>query len=178
MVAYESSTVHPGISSGWLFWNFKMEGGAFIEWDFLRGLKEGWMPSIPAPTISSESLYGSCHSIYNRTPNNYTSIVNEYPNPNALDWNSWQGWGATDDFVMSDPTLHQNGLQSTHTNQWTWYDIRRFTHDDQQRRWFIPLVISVFVVGLLYKILRHPCCRYYYCRHWKDKREQYIALKV
>jgi len=173
MVAYESVHTHPGISSGWLFWNFKMEGGAFIEWDFLRGLKEGWMPSIPKdPTITSESIYGSCHEIYNRTNDNYTTIVNEYPDPSKLDWNSWQGWGANDDFVMSDPTIPQN-VPNTRTNLRKWYDIQRFTHDDAQRRWFIPLVSVMVIVGIVYQFAR----RHYYFRHYW-KREQYMELKT
>lgn len=103
MVAYEAVD-SGGIGSGWLFWNFKMEGGAFAEWDFLRGLREGWMPPIPEPHISSESVYGSCLDIYNKTDDSY-SIVDEYPDPRTLDWKKWQGWTNNDDFVMSDPNI-------------------------------------------------------------------------
>jgi hypothetical protein len=77
-------------------------GGAFIEWDFLRGVKEGWIPHLPDPTVSSESLYGTCIDIYNRTSDDYNLIVDEYPDPRTLDWNQWQGWDADDDFVMQD----------------------------------------------------------------------------
>eukprot|EP00808_Paulinella_micropora_P007170 g54995.t1 len=38
MHAYES-----GSSAGWFFWNFKTEGAP--QWDYLLGLKEGWIPS-------------------------------------------------------------------------------------------------------------------------------------
>jgi len=101
MVAYEAAD-SGGISSGWLFWNFKMEGGAFAEWDFLRGLKEGWMPPIPEPHVSSESLYGTCYDILNKTDDSY-AIVDEYPDPRTLDWSYWQGTMYNDDLVMSDP---------------------------------------------------------------------------
>lgn len=118
MVAYEAA-VSGGISSGWLFWNFKMEGGAFVEWDFLRGLREGWMPPIPEPNISSESLYGSCLDIYNKTDDSY-SIVDEYPDPRTLDWNMWQGWINDDDFVMSDPNIPEIDRHSMVVkNDWT-----------------------------------------------------------
>jgi hypothetical protein len=30
------------LGRGWFYWSLKMEGGAFIEWDFLRGVREGW----------------------------------------------------------------------------------------------------------------------------------------
>eukprot|EP00531_Pseudo-nitzschia_arenysensis_P017804 CAMPEP_0116120246 /NCGR_PEP_ID=MMETSP0329-20121206/3076_1 /TAXON_ID=697910 /ORGANISM="Pseudo-nitzschia arenysensis, Strain B593" /LENGTH=590 /DNA_ID=CAMNT_0003614009 /DNA_START=121 /DNA_END=1893 /DNA_ORIENTATION=+ len=120
MVAYEAAD-SGGISSGWLFWNFKMEGGAFAEWDFLRGLREGWMPPIPAPNVSSESLYGHCLEIYNRTDDSY-SIVDEYPDPRTLDWKQWQGWTNNDDFVMSDPNIpeidHDTEQYNTFNNTW------------------------------------------------------------
>ena len=50
----------------------------------------------------------------------------------ALDWNSFRQ-GATDDFcVRSDhPTIiDPKGVQRTHINQRTGYDLRRFPHDD------------------------------------------------
>jgi len=42
MDAYES-----GSSAGWFFWNFKTESSP--EWDYLRGLKEGWIPKNNTP---------------------------------------------------------------------------------------------------------------------------------
>lgn len=62
------------------------------------------MPPIPEPHISSESVYGSCLDIYNKTDDSY-SIVDEYPDPRTLDWKKWQGWTNNDDFVMSDPNI-------------------------------------------------------------------------
>lgn len=80
-------------------------GGAYAEWDFLRGIQEGWMPKLPDPTVSSQDMYGSCLDIYNQTNDDYDAIVAEYPDPRDLDWNKYQGWDATDDFVMSDPLI-------------------------------------------------------------------------
>ena len=78
-------------------------GSAFAEWDFLRGVREGWIPPIPKDrTIASEDLYGSCYDIYNRTPNEYDAIVEEYPDPRTLDWTKYQGWDINDDFVLQD----------------------------------------------------------------------------
>ncbi|OEU19488.1 exo-1,3-beta-glucanase [Fragilariopsis cylindrus CCMP1102] len=154
MIAYEAADSITkdspnGIASGWLFWNFKMEGGAFIEWDFLRGLKEGWIPPIPAPNISSESLYGSCLDVYNRTDDDY-SIIDEYPNPRTLDWNQWQGWDANDDFVMSDPSAIRPDVEYRHNIPLRqWYDIRRITTD---QGWFIPLLIGMIVFFILNKL--------------------------
>jgi glucan 1,3-beta-glucosidase len=65
-------------------------GGAFAEWDFLRGIKEGWIPKLPNPDVSSESLYGTCYDILNRTTDDYNLVVDEYPDPRTLDWRQWQ----------------------------------------------------------------------------------------
>lgn len=39
MDAYES-----GSSEGWFFWNFKTENGHAPQWDYMMGVKEGWIP--------------------------------------------------------------------------------------------------------------------------------------
>mmetsp|Transcript_1739 Transcript_1739/g.3778 ORF Transcript_1739/g.3778 Transcript_1739/m.3778 type:complete len:609 (+) Transcript_1739:216-2042(+) len=99
MVAYEEAAV--GTSSGHIFWNFKMEGRAFLEWDFLTGIAEGWIPHVPDPMVSSVDLFGSCYDIIYRTNDSY-ALIDEYPNPKDLDWNAWQGWSVDDDFVVND----------------------------------------------------------------------------
>jgi len=68
----------PDISSGWFFWNFKMEGGYTAEWDFLRGQKEGWFPKLLEPDVTAEDVYGSCYEIMLRTDDD-RSILEEYP---------------------------------------------------------------------------------------------------
>ena len=68
------------------------------------------MPTIPDPTVPSESLYGTCYDILNRTEDDYALVVQEYPDPRTLDWRQWQGWDVNDDFVLSDelrPDIHQ-----------------------------------------------------------------------
>jgi len=78
------------------------------------------MPPIPEPNVSSESLYGSCLQIYNKTDDSY-SIVDEYPDPRTLDWNQWQGWSNNDDFVMSDPNIpliDHSTKKLRHTQRW------------------------------------------------------------
>ena len=114
-------------------------GGAFAEWDFLRGLREGWMPPIPEPHISSESLYGTCLDIYNKTDDSY-SIVNEYPDPRTLDWKKWQGWTNNDDFVMSDPNIPVFD-----------HDIEETTIFD--RTWIVLLLMAMVAFWILKRIL-------------------------
>lgn len=106
MVTYEAST-SPGVSNGWFFWNFKTEGGAFAEWNFLRGLEEGWIPNpLPPSNVAAEEIFGSCMDIYNASPKyDYDKVVEEYPDPHTLDWMEYQGWEATDDLVVNDPDI-------------------------------------------------------------------------
>lgn len=95
MVTYEA--VNAGVSRGWFYWTAKMEGwGVFAEWDYLRGVREGWMPRIPDPTNSSQAVYGTCQEIIFRTADNM-SIIEEFPDP-AEDPPYWQ---LTDDVVVS-----------------------------------------------------------------------------
>lgn len=98
MVAYEAQPT--GVSEGWFYWTFKMEGGAFAEWDFLRGIEEGWMPPIPPPNVNSMDLYGTCEDIIFKTKDDM-SIVHEFPDKSSLDLSNWQGFPIDDDVVVS-----------------------------------------------------------------------------
>lgn len=100
MVTYEAAPV--GVSRGWFFWTLKMEGGAFAEWDFMRGLREGWIPPIPKPNVSSVDLFGTCESILLDTKDD-ASVVSIFPDPSTLPkhLNNWQGVIIDDDLVVS-----------------------------------------------------------------------------
>ena len=78
MVSYESANT--GVSSGWFFSTLKTEGGAFAEWDFMRGINEGWIPNMLPNTTDSVSIYGSCESIVAKTSDSL-SIVHQFPDP-------------------------------------------------------------------------------------------------
>jgi len=109
MVTYEAADI--GVSRGWFYWNFKMEGGAFAEWDFLRGLKENWIPAIPPPDTSSVNLYGTCEDIIFRTDDD-VSIIHEFPDPKSLDPNNWQGVDISDDVVLSHGEILLEGVST------------------------------------------------------------------
>eukprot|EP00535_Pseudo-nitzschia_heimii_P009149 CAMPEP_0197192292 /NCGR_PEP_ID=MMETSP1423-20130617/24837_1 /TAXON_ID=476441 /ORGANISM="Pseudo-nitzschia heimii, Strain UNC1101" /LENGTH=537 /DNA_ID=CAMNT_0042645149 /DNA_START=208 /DNA_END=1821 /DNA_ORIENTATION=- len=96
MVAYESSNT--GTSRGWFFWTLKTEGGAFAEWDFMRGIREGWIPRIPSNRTDSVSLFGSCDALVAKTIDN-TNIINEFPDPRSV--RTDPGAPIDDDFVVS-----------------------------------------------------------------------------
>jgi hypothetical protein len=105
MVTYEAAS--KGVSRGWFYWTLKMEGGAFAEWDFLRGVKEGWIPTLPSPSKSSEDLYGTCRDIADRTTDDM-SIIHEFPIAKDVlpENNNWQAVSIDDDYVVS----HANSI--------------------------------------------------------------------
>lgn len=88
-------------------------GGAFAEWDFSRGLNEGWLPSIPSTDTPSSSLYGSCYDIIVRTEDNL-SIIHEFPDPTSIDLTNWQGFNTDDDVVVS----HGESLEKSSNGEW------------------------------------------------------------
>ena len=96
MVAWESQDT--GVSVGWFYWNFKMEGGAFAEWDYLRGVEEGWMPTLKAEE-KAEHVFGRCEEIIFRTDDEM-DIVHECP-PSDSVAPDWQAVEADDDVVVS-----------------------------------------------------------------------------
>ncbi|CAB9500876.1 Probable glucan 1,3-beta-glucosidase A [Seminavis robusta] len=99
MIAYEAAEV--GTSAGWFYWTFKMEGGVFAEWDFLRGIREGWLPKVPPVNVSSEEFFDTtCHNLIFRTDDSM-KIVKEYPDPDNLPENTWFGDEIDDDVVVS-----------------------------------------------------------------------------
>jgi len=92
MVAWESGSI------GWFYWNFKMEGGAFAEWDYLRGVREGWIPTLD-PGVRAEDVFGSCESIIFKTDDSM-DIVDTFPDPSKVA-PDWQSVEADDDVVVS-----------------------------------------------------------------------------
>ncbi len=101
MVVYEAPNAEEGVglSRGWFFWTLKMEFAALGEWDFLRGYEEGWIPTLPSATESSESVFGTCREIAQKTQDD-DGIVTEYPDPQTHP-DFWSGPPADDDFVVS-----------------------------------------------------------------------------
>jgi hypothetical protein len=64
----------------------------------LRGVREGWIPTLPAQNVSSVSKFGTCEQILYETVND-KSIIHEYPDPNKVD--TWKGDPLDDDLVIS-----------------------------------------------------------------------------
>lgn len=90
-----------------------MEGGAFAEWDYLRGIREGWIPKTERG-VASVDRFGTCEDILMETDDN-ESIIHEFPDPKSLpDGVNWQGVAIDDDLVLSrGQTLSKNANKKT-----------------------------------------------------------------
>jgi glucan 1,3-beta-glucosidase len=151
MVTYEAAD--KGIASAWFYWTVKMEGGAFAEWDFMRGLQEGWIPSpLPGPDTASVDVYGTCYDIIFRT-NDSMSIIEEFPDPADIDdANNWQGLALDDDVVLShgESLIKQNGNNDDDHQ----YLLPPVDQNPSFRPWSMPststiLVMLVLTLGLM-----------------------------
>ena len=100
MVAFEAVD-DPVPSSGWFYWTAKMEGGALAEWDFLRGVREGWIPEMADLHQPSQDLYGTCYDILFKTADDRDTVVHTFPDPADLPEDRWRGVPITDDVVLS-----------------------------------------------------------------------------
>lgn len=159
MVAYEAAAT--GTSGAWFYWTLKMEGGAFAEWDFLRGVREGWIPAIPAPDVSSESVHGTCYDILLRTDDDM-DIVEEFPDPITLDPNNWQGVDIDDDVVVSHGAslLDNNGGRHGH-------QAMNGQHGHGFFHWFLFLTVALTAMVSF---------RYYSKR--RSKMQQYSSIET
>ena len=65
----ETGYHHHGLEiSGWFFWNFRMESPVYREWDYLEGLRMGWIPVLPANRSKSlKEAFGTCADVLERT---------------------------------------------------------------------------------------------------------------
>lgn len=61
-------------------------------------MREKWIPTIPAPNVTSVSKFGTCQAILKETENDF-SIVHEYPDPKHS--TTWKGTPLDDDLVIS-----------------------------------------------------------------------------
>ena len=65
----DAAAKHHGLAiSGWFFWNFRMESPVYREWDYLEGLRMGWIPVLPANRSTSlKEVFGTCADVLERT---------------------------------------------------------------------------------------------------------------
>jgi len=97
MVLYEQPETKKGALvesleiTGWFFWNFKMELEQYREWNYLEGLRRGWIPKLPKDRTDkrlASQLFGSCENIHAgvvANAKNLEGVVNPYPPPQPTD---------------------------------------------------------------------------------------------
>jgi glucan 1,3-beta-glucosidase len=155
-VAYEAA--ERDTSAGWFYWTLKVEGGAFAEWDFLRGLREGWLRLVSDPTVSSQAVFGSCYDILFRT-NDTDEVIRPYPAPEDLTSSDWAGPPIDDDVVVS----HGQSLLDRNGN----IVIELDRHPNHT--WLYLLIVAVAAVALRFA---RPCC----CRG-RNKKSEYEPIQ-
>ena len=146
MVTYE--TTSSGVGSGWFYWTAKMEGSMFSEWDFLRGVREGWVPKLAPLNETSESLYGTCFEILFRTDDDM-KVIHEFPDSSVSP--DHLGYQLNDDVVVSHgEILHGRNPFSSPQSFW-------------HVNWLV-LALSFLTMGLAYRYLRRDSRRNHYTK--------------
>ena len=178
IVTYEAAD-HPGLSRAWFYWTIKMEGGAFQEWDMLRGLQDGWFPNIPADSnVTSESIYGSCYDIMWRTKDNRTLELEEYPDPQYVPIETDPNKIINDDVVLSHgkslllhPNAHDRSSSSTAGRYRDFYTTSQHEPMVQFlfRHWLFVSMILLLISITILSLVRQ---RFYRCH----KRSKYSRI--
>ena len=64
---------------GWFFWNFRMELDVYREWDYLRGVKEGWIPKLErGRTVEAQTGF-TCDALEAEALQCTTEVVEPFP---------------------------------------------------------------------------------------------------
>jgi len=64
---------------GWFFWNFKMEADVYAEWNYLRGLREGWIPMLQRDLTIEEQFGLTCQDVEKDTSPCTDNVVDPFP---------------------------------------------------------------------------------------------------
>jgi glucan 1,3-beta-glucosidase len=158
MVAYEAAHVQD-LSDGWFYWTIKMEGGVFAEWDFIRGMEQGYLPKLVTSDTASADVYGTCHDITSRVMHqnyNYTDVVHPFPWMDEPYWRENVPWTIP---VQTPPNV-------THS---VWYNVSSTTSSspllqppsplqgrEQTSAWVHigAVVLAMYVLRSLYHVMK------------------------
>ncbi|KAJ8604325.1 hypothetical protein CTAYLR_002488 [Chrysophaeum taylorii] len=70
----------PGLDfHGWFFWNFRMEADVYREWDYLRGVREGWIPKLERNVDVSDQLGLTCEDLEQEAQDCTDGVVSPFP---------------------------------------------------------------------------------------------------
>ncbi|KAJ1452410.1 glycoside hydrolase superfamily [Pelagophyceae sp. CCMP2097] len=64
---------------GWFFWNFHMEADVYREWDYLRGVDEGWIPRLVTDLTIEEQFGETCESLEKEAADCTDGVVEPFP---------------------------------------------------------------------------------------------------
>jgi len=64
---------------GWFFWNFQMELDAYREWDYLRGVREGWIPKLERGVTVEAQTGTTCAELAAEASDCTTYVVDPFP---------------------------------------------------------------------------------------------------
>lgn len=140
IVAYEAAD--DGVSRGWFYWTIKVEGGAFAEWDFSRGIKEGWIPTMPPANVPSQTVFGTCHEILNKTEDNM-DVIHPFPTADDTYWINADSFKHVD--VVSSGVDKPNNLAGTM--------LQPFLHGTEATSICLMLAIIGVVIGAIVAIV-------------------------
>lgn len=69
---------------GWFYWNFKMEADVYREWDYLRGVREGWIPKLDSGSIAEQFDGLTCEDLEAQAQDCTDDVV--FPFPEIPHW--------------------------------------------------------------------------------------------
>jgi len=153
MVAYEAAET--GTSDGWFYWTAKMEGSAFAEWDFLRGVREGWIPVLADVHQPSQDLYGTCYDILFKTSDDREQVVHTFPDPADLPEVRWRGVPIDDDVVLSHGQLLMEPDGIHHRQRYNDDGDATVAGASSPRHAFQWILLMALAAGLVHVVRKH-----------------------
>ena len=145
-----------------------MEGGAFIEWDFLRGIREGWFPKIQPPNSYSENAYGSCEEIFDQTKDDIGII---HPFPECGNDTYWDPEGFAWQF---DYEQQHGGLNSTDSTAVNKNDGITVIINGSDNKFDRTLIIALYLIGASIAIMF--CWRRWHVSRPRRNRKEYTEV--
>lgn len=64
---------------GWFFWNFRMELDTYREWDYLRGVREGWIPKLDKGRSIQDQFGLTCNDFVEMAAPCTDGVIDPFP---------------------------------------------------------------------------------------------------
>ena len=156
-------------------------GGTFAEWDFLRGISEGWIPSIPAPHIASAELYGSCYDILFEAEDDVKEISFVRKNKKTRQSSSNSKYEYTYDYhwqdiVITDDIVTSHGSLLSKNNDGDWIDPKVIQEQRSLESSSFGTFFICFMFVTLYYTIYYWTTNHKICNSDKKKRQSYEPI--